>query len=346
MDATRAARPPTKPVTVLLCLSAPDGTVKFVSQLATGAAEGTRYRYFSWKAALLGKYDVIHVHWPHTLIGSRSPFVRLCKRILLRLLLLRIRVTRQAVVRTEHNLQPHEPMRPIEALLIDQLDRCTTLVICLNRAAIRRPDISVVIPHGHYLNCYKLPSSPRSQHGRLLFFGNIRPYKCVDRLLAVFEGIDDRELTLRLVGKPLDSGWRRLVESACARDPRITSRLGFVPDDVLAAEVCSAELVVLPIKDMFNSGTVLMALSLNRPVLVPRTRANELLSDEVGPGWVHLYEGALSAKAVMDAVRAVRTTPALAKPRLQDRDWTVIGQRHYEAYVRAIADAERRRHAR
>ena len=346
MDARHVTPPPAKPVTVLLCLQPPDGTVKYVSQLTTGAAECTRYRYFSWRAALLGKYDVIHVHWPHVLIGSRTPFIRLCKRILFRLLLLRIRVTGQAVVRTEHNLQPHEPPRPVEAALITRLDTCTTLFICLNRAFIRRPDISVVIPLGHYRNCYTLPPSPRSQPGRLLFFGNIRPYKCVDRLLEAFEAIDDKKLTLRLVGKPLDIGWKRLVESACARDPRITSRLGFVPDNVLAAEVCSAELVVLPIKEMFNSATVIVALSLDRPVLVPRTRANELLAAEVGPGWMHLYEGALSAKAVVDAVRAVRATPALPKPRLQDRDWTRIGQLHYEAYVRAMADAERSRRAR
>jgi beta-1,4-mannosyltransferase len=329
-------------VTVLLSLGPSDGTTTYVTQLVEGKAPGTRYLYFSWYAALFARYDVFHVHWPEHLLRARNPFTQLCRRALFRLLLLRLRWTRTAVVRTEHNRAPHESGDTEESALSALLDACTTLHICLNPTAVRRPGISVTIPLGHYRDRYEAPSGAQAERGRLLFFGYIRPYKGIDRLIDAFSRAADPDLRLRLVGKPIDVGLRHAVERACAKDPRISARLAFVPDDALAQEVCSAELVVLPIHEMHNSSTVLLALSLGRPVLVPRSPANELLCAEVGPGWMHLYDGDLSPQVLMDGLRAARAGIGLPEPRFEGRDWLSIGQQHYDAYVRAQGDLARR----
>jgi beta-1,4-mannosyltransferase len=325
-------------VTVLLSLAPPDGTTRYVCQLVDGRAEGVTYKFFSWKTALLGRYDLFHVHWPEHLLRATTPLRRLVRRLLFRLLLLRLHWSHRAVVRTLHNLQPHEAVSPAEARLLCRLDAGTTLFIYLNASVPMASPNCVVIPLGHYRGRYPAAIAPTVERGRLLSFGIIRPYKGVDRLLEVFHRVEDPTLSLRVVGKPTP-GWRAVVERACERDPRISAVLDFVPDDVLAQEICKAELVVLPFREMYNSGTMLLALSLDRPVLAPRTPANELLNDEVGPGWIHLYDGELTAVGLVTALHQVRAIPRQQRPRLSQRDWATVGLRHREAYLRALGGA-------
>ncbi len=67
----------------------------------------------------------------------------------------------------------------------------------------------------------------------------------------------------------------------------MSSALGFAPDADLVREISMSEMVVLPYRFMHNSGAVLLALSLDRPVLVPDNEVNRLLEIEVGSDWVH-----------------------------------------------------------
>lgn len=321
-------------VTVLLSLAPPDGTLRYVVHLTDGKAPGTRYKYFSWWTALFGKYDVFHVHWPEQLVRGGNTFVRTTKRLLARLLLLRLRISRIALVRTLHNLRPHEPGDAGEDAFLNRLDSETDLYIRLNPATPMDESRGVTILHGHYIGRYPTPAVTEPEPGRILYFGLIRPYKGVERLIEVFESIQSPELKLRIVGKPTVE-LRRLVEFAVNRNPRISSLLEFVADDVLAAEVYRAQLVVLPYREMHNSGAILVALSLGRPVLVPRSVTNELLAAEVGPNWVNIFDGELTKEAVLSAVKHCPRRDS-APPKLGGRDWDVVGQKHYEAYLRAM----------
>jgi beta-1,4-mannosyltransferase len=84
---------------------------------------------------------------------------------------------------------------------------------------------------------------------------------------------------------------------------------------------------------MHNSGALILALSLRRPALVPRTPTTEALSAEVGEGWIHLYDGDLNAADLAIALHAqAPTTP----PDLTARDWFAIGEQHVRAYVTSM----------
>ena len=83
----------------------------------------------------------------------------------------------------------------------------------------------------------------------------------------------------------------------------------YVTDDVLVREVTASELVVLPFANMTNSGSLLLALSLDRPVLVPSQPMTEQLAAEVGPGWVLTYAGPLEPAVLLDALAAARRSP-------------------------------------
>ena len=105
---------------------------------------------------------------------------------------------------------------------------------------------------------------------------------------------------------------------------------------MLAREVSAAELVVLPYRQMHNSGTLLLALSLARPVLAPWSESNAAIAEEVGPGWVFLYKSDFDAELLTGALDKVRAASRSQVPDLSQRDWSRIGQLHYRTYLEAL----------
>ncbi|PJJ71851.1 beta-1,4-mannosyltransferase [Diaminobutyricimonas aerilata] len=331
------------PVEVVHSLAPPDGRTKYVDMIVEGATAGTTIRYFTWKRVLTGDYDVFHVHWPELTIRGRSRTHRFLRRRALDLLLLRLRVKRIPLVRTVHNVEPHEPGSAAERRSLRRYDRATDLFIRLNPTTDLGPGRDVVtILHGHYRERFAGHPMPSIEPGRLLYFGIIRPYKGVTRLMDVFRTLDRPDLRLRVVGSP-SVGQRELVEAACAADPRITSELRYVDDAELVDEIGRAELVILPYREMHNSGSILVALSLDRPVLVSASPSNDALKDEVGPGWIYDYEGELTAEIIEATLDRVRSTPREDRPRLSGRDWDHMGELHHRAYLRAIERLRGRR---
>ena len=51
----------------------------------------------------------------------------------------------------------------------------------------------------------------------------------------------------------------------------------------------AADLVVLPFSDIMHSGSAILALSFNKPVLVPARGALPELQTRVGAAWVQTY---------------------------------------------------------
>jgi beta-1,4-mannosyltransferase len=69
---------------------------------------------------------------------------------------------------------------------------------------------------------------------------------------------------------------------------------------------------------------------------MPRSGSSEALRREVGAGWVHLFDGALTGADVERAVAAARSGRRTAAPDLRDRDWDLVGRRHRAAYLTAL----------
>ena len=324
-------------LTVLQSLSPPDGTTRYVNQVVEGAPDAVTMRFFSWRTALLGRYDVFHVHWPELLIRAPRPLKARLRRGALYALLLRAKLQRIPIVRTAHNMTPHEAAgHDAETRALDALDARTALVIRLNPTTPVEPESrAVTILHGHYRDRFSGMPRPDSVTGRILYFGLIRPYKGVETLLQVFRALPQPDLTLRIVGRP-SSGLGEIISTETARDARISSVLRFVSDEELVIEVGGAELVVLPYREMHNSGVLLVALSLDRPVLVPSTASNRALSEEVGPDWIYLYEGDLTPEILLGTLERMRAAGPRPRPQLSGRDWKTLGLQSYHTYLRAL----------
>ncbi|MDQ1584396.1 MAG: beta,4-mannosyltransferase [Microbacteriaceae bacterium] len=303
---------------------------------------GVEVRTFSWRNALLRRYDVFHVHWPEILVAGHGPLKALVRQALTAILLIKLRMTRTPIVRTVHNVELPQGISRREKFLLRLVERNTTLRIRLNTSTVVPAGGSAVtIPHGHYRDWFA--SYPKAERipRRLAYFGLIRRYKGVDRLLSAFRSTTDREVTLRVGGKPSSGELARHLLELAGSDDRIELTLEFLADAELVDLVSSAELVVLPYREMHNSGGVLTSLSLDRPVLVPSNEVTERLAVEVGDGWVWRYDGDLTPELLLDTLEKVRTGVRSERPDLSEREWADAGRAHLQAYRRAQEIARR-----
>lgn len=299
---------------------------------------------FSWRTALLGRYDVFHVHWGDTLLAAGSRRTRLGKRAATALLVARLAVTRTPVVRTVHNVTPPEGPR-VDVALLTALERLTSLRIRLSPTTPEVPGIpSALILHGHYRDWFAAMPKGAPEPGRLAYVGLIKPYKGVEQLLAAFEEAsrDRDDLRLTVAGRATDAELARAITDAAERLPALEADLRYLSEEEFVALVSDAAAVVLPYRHMHNSGSALAALSLDRPILVPDNETTRLLAAEVGERWVHFFGDELSADSLRELAEAT-SHGVEGRPDLSARDWDGAGDAHAAAYREALAVRRRRR---
>jgi beta-1,4-mannosyltransferase len=298
---------------------------------------GVGVRVFSWRSALTARYDVFHVHWPEILVSGRTPLRALARQLLTALLILRLTVLRVPIVRTLHNAEAHEGLNARQRFLVGLLERRTALVIRLNDFTEVRSGIAVeTIPHGHYRDWYDgVAEAPPRERGHVAYVGLIRPYKGVEDLVEAFRDVPG-DVRLTAAGKPSTVELRSRLTDLAEADDRIDLELRFLDDDDLVSTVRRAQLVVLPHRKMHNSGSALTALSLDRPVLVPRNEVNDRLAEEVGGVWVQEFSGELTGQDIERALDSVRSLTDDDRPDLSAREWADAGVQHVAAYRRAI----------
>jgi len=182
------------------------------------------------------------------------------------------------LVLTAHDVLPREP-RPGQLDAQRRLyERVDAVVVHSEHGAARlRGELAIdpakvhVIPHGAF-DHLAAPPSPRPLPPELaavprerpvvLCFGLLRPYKGVDVLLEAWRGIDDAELWV--VGLPkMDVAPLR---AAAPPNVRFVSR--FVADDEIPAFFERADLVVLPYREIDQSGVLFTALAFGAPLLL------------------------------------------------------------------------------
>lgn len=293
-----------------------------------------RVYLFDFKRAFFGRYEVFHVHWPEVLFGGANPVGRLARRMRTALLMVRLTLTRTPIVRTWHNTERPEGLSAWDHRLLDAFDKRTRVVVRLNDVTDPPLDVPVhTVPLGHYRDWYE--DHPRADpiSGRASYVGLIRRYKGVESLVSAFHGLRDPAMSLTVAGRPSTPELARAIQELAEGDERIEFRFEFVEEADFVRLVTSSELIALPFVQMHNSSTVLTALSLARPVLVPANVVNRRLADEVGSGWIHMYEGELTSE---DVERALNAGMPEDEPNLDSRDWETSARLHVTAFRDAI----------
>jgi D-inositol-3-phosphate glycosyltransferase len=114
----------------------------------------------------------------------------------------------------------------------------------------------------------------RSTEKAVLYFGRIRPYKGIEYLLDGFGQLVGRDPSFRLIiaGEPKKGSEEYLakIRHKILRDfepGQIISRIEFIPDEEMEVYLKGADLLVLPYKDIFQSGVLFLAYSYGLPVV-------------------------------------------------------------------------------
>lgn len=318
MESFHEPRPTTNPYICMLLASLRD-------------VRGLDIRVFSWRRALLGRLDVFHAHWPEILISANSVAGRIVRESLFTLFLARLWITRTPVVRTQHNLHRPSGMSRIQNLLLGGMERLTVHSIVLNEATpVPAGQGSTLVPHGHYRDWFAQYSKPEAKDGQLGYFGLIRRYKGVDTLIRAFRELPG-DVSLRVAGNPSTQELAAELREIADGDARVTFELHFLSDEELVQVVRTSQLLVLPYPEMHNSGAVLAALSLDRPVLVQHNEVNDALAAEVGDQWVIRYSGQLDSESLAAALRSLPDA-AHERPDLSRREWADCGRAHLAAF--------------
>jgi len=301
--------------------------------------------------ALLGRHDIVHIHWPEHLFSARSRVRAWAQAVTFVVILSWLRWRRARVVWTVHNLAAHHARHPrLEARMWRWFVRRVDGYIALSRSGreavvarwpVLAPRPGFVIPHGHYRPVYPDTIDRAEARSRLelppnarvtTFVGAIQPYKNLPALIAAFRGVPGESWRLVVAGRPQDRAHREEIVAGAGTDPRIRLDFGFVPDDEVQVYLRAADLVVLPYRDILNSGSAILALSFGVPVLVPSAGAMADLREVAGAEWVRTYEGDLTP-AVLEAAMAWATgTIRSARPDLGPLEWDRIGQETRSAF--------------
>lgn len=147
--------------------------------------------------------------------------------------------------------------------------------ICKDQLALKLKNRDIhIIAHGHYLDFFdKLPSKPRETGTplNLLFFGQIKEVKGLEIALEAISKLGDikEKVHLTIAGKTWHTKpetYLNLIKSLGIEN-NVTTRFEYIPNEELPDLFKEADLIVLPYKQIYQSGVLMMAMTLGRPCL-------------------------------------------------------------------------------
>ncbi len=251
---------------------------------------------------------------------------------------------------TVHNAGNHESkFIELERNFHEELARRADLVLLHepNSVSIVRKEFRLVesrvriLPHGNYLGCYANTSTKWDARKKLDipadkpvfgFVGMLRPYKGLEEFVQAI-GLAHRkntEINAFIAGKPLSPLLSGDIERLAGEISGLSVYEGFIPDDELHYYLNAADFIVLPYRKILTSGSVLLAASFARPVLLPRLESFEGL---FGLPFVFTYEPEdvddMAAKVLelgdLDSAELERLSQA-ALDWAKTRDWKAISK--------------------
>ena len=275
-----------------------DARARRVAKLVEHVPDMVRYR------GLAGAADIVHFQWltVQHIDGRLLPARR------------NTGGTRRPLVLTAHDILPREArpgQREAQRRLYDRFD---AIVVHSEHGRARLTgELGVdgervhVIPHGafEHLSAQDGPGATapppfQTDLPVVLCFGLMRPYKGIDLLLEAWRGIDGAELWVAGAPRMDISTLRSIAPPGVRFVPR------FVTDDELPSYFRRADLVVLPYREIDQSGVLFTALAFGKPLLLSDVGG---FPEVAATGAARLF-GAGDAGALHGALRELLADPA------------------------------------
>jgi beta-1,4-mannosyltransferase len=343
-----------RPISILCLHKIDSGSNPYLRLLAENLrACGVEYKgWVDLKTLWKGDFDALHVHWPeHIFNPGRSP-----RSILQALSMFGgiwfCKLRGKPMIWTMHNLKPHEDRRFWGTIMSPLTQFLTAGLVYLSEygrgaadaayARLRRKPFAV-IRHGHYREILgALPDRTAAtallreaiSRPTLSFLGMIKPYKGLLELVRIFKESAPQEASLLIAGEiSIHSAddFRKAIINETSSDQRIHTWFERVPDEKLAMVARASDAVILPYKNILNSGVALFALSCDRRVCAPRLGSLPELQADVGSDWVHLYDPPLD-NAALSRILTWASAAHSDKVDLSLYDWPAIANAHRDFF--------------
>lgn len=250
------------------------------------------------------KPQIFHIHWHYAIIQN-SGFIKTFVGLLIFIFeIIILKILDVKIVWTVHELRNLDNTYPFLQtvaahflfLFVDKIIvHGETAKEIIKKDFIVNKDKIKVIPHGNYISCYKNNISREEARKRLkinkssfvfCFFGKIRPYKGIEKLIEEFGKIQRKDIELIIAGPAINEEIEKEIEKLSKKDKRIKLFIKFISSD--AQEYFnSADVIVLPYREVLVSGTVFLALSFGKPLIAPKMGCLQDILDEKGS---FLYE--------------------------------------------------------
>jgi beta-1,4-mannosyltransferase len=296
--------------------------------------------------------DVLHLHWLEPYINGKHPLHELVYTFKFLLDICLTRLTGTRLVWTVHNQVEHDSFFPqlehwVRGVLLNLADR----VIVHNQAALAylkdyQFDLKKVdvIPHGHYRAVYgrSIDQTQARQQLNLplegaiyLHLGALRPYKGIEQLLKDWQS--NREIlanaVLVIAGCSYDPTYLEKLQPLVAQTDRVFFYPEFIEEDRIHLFFSAANYVVLPYTQILTSGSVILAMSFDKPVIAPRMGAiPEVLGAADGLLYEPTDEQGLSLALQKSATASWSELRQLTTQACNHLDWDLIGQKTAQSF--------------
>ena len=305
----------------------------------------------AWLHENQGKIKVLHLNWPNYMYSGEELEAQL--GLLTELIdnLALARLLGYRIVWTVHNLYPHESnSRDLDHLAQTAITHLANAVIVhceharsLVRKHFHRTEGVFVINHGNFM--YPYPNEVGRDEARkrmglnddhfvFFYFGNVRRYKGIERLIEVFQSLAWGAFAAAFGRKFFTEYGQELVASVPPDDPRVMLRSSrHFANDEFQYLFNAADVGVFPFLKVLTSGSVITAFSFGMPVIAPGVGClTELVPPEAGIVYGAEDDEGLRRSMVEIQEREIGPMREAAWARAHSLDWGEIAVQTRQVY--------------
>jgi glycosyltransferase involved in cell wall biosynthesis len=291
--------------------------------------------------------DIVQIDWAYgnymsaDVTGSKraDTLITVARSIGFVVDLLLVSLLGRAIVWTVHNTSHHDGFFPRCERIVNEFLFCiadAVTVKCSAAAHIVADEYTLpsagdfeIVRDGNYIPVYENSISQTAARERLgiddetfvfLFFGGIRRYKRVPRLIEAFRELPLGDAELWIAGRPNDHEIERSIAEEGSITTGVHTRLEYIPTEDVQVYMNAADVLALPYDGILNSGTVHLGMSFGLPILAP---AVGCIPKTVADANDLLYNGENLNAALRDTCDRsdLREVGNANHQRACDRDW-------------------------
>lgn len=248
-------------------------------------------------------YKIFHLHWlnkfyTHTF---NSTYTRFFFFLYIIFFILEIKLLRYKLVWTVHNVLPHEKQTINDGIILRLLCKFADAKIIHSKYTISElrqlhanTENTTIIPIGNYIQCYENKISREEARKRLSikqdmfvysYFGLIRKYKGIEKLLNTFIKVKQQNINVVLIisGKCDEKSILKTINDIQNKyNECIHTFIKYIPDNEVQIYFNAADIMVFPFDKITTSSSVLLSASFGKALIYPQIGNLKELPNNIG----------------------------------------------------------------